>query len=101
MEEKEVQKVSSPAIRFTPLNLVTALSLFGAYSFLSGGFELKAGNGMKLLLAGLCITGGVVSVIADLIFRKSLSSLKKVWIVEGSFIAFTIVLILIIKTIIF
>lgn len=101
MEEKEIQKVKSASIRFTPLNLITALSLVAAYSFISGGFQLRTGGALKGLLAGLCVLGGLVSVIADLIFRKSLSSLKRIWIVEGSFIVFTIVLILIIKTIIF
>jgi|GEM_PF-793417 hypothetical protein len=102
MEEKEVQKVKHSAIRLTPLNVLAAGSLVAAYFFLTGdasgaGIEKK----VNWLFAVLCLFACLVAIISDLIFRKAIPSLKKLWVVECTLILFTLVLILIIKTIIF
>jgi hypothetical protein len=101
MEEKEVQKVTASAIRLTPLNIVTAMCIVASGFFIFKGFANQMERSFNVLLFGLCILGAVVSFVSDLVFRKSVPSLKNLWIVEGAFIVFTIVLILIIKIVVF
>lgn len=98
MEKEKVQKVR---LKLTPLNLVTAAILVaGCYFAFNKQVNLPV-RGLHVLYFGLCMLAVFVSFVSDLIFRRSLTSLRKVWIVEGAFIVFTIVLILIIKIVLF
>ncbi|MXV51555.1 hypothetical protein GS399_11290 [Pedobacter sp. HMF7647] len=82
-------------LRVTPLNIAAALSLvFAAYLFL---FPSHNEYGIHTLFKFLLIVLALVFFISDLIFRYSFKSLKKIWLVEIGFIAFTVLLILIIK----
>jgi hypothetical protein len=101
MEEKEVQKITASRIKLTPLNLITAISLMAAGFMVFKGFGTPMERSINLLLLGLCFLGALVSFVSDLIFRKSIPSLRNLWIVEGAFIVFTVVLILIIKIVLF
>ncbi|MEJ5960691.1 hypothetical protein [Pedobacter immunditicola] len=101
MEEKEVQKINPSKLRLTPLNVITAMSFMAAAWMLFNGFGTPMEKTVNLLIFGLCILGAVVSFVSDLIFRKSIPSLKNLWIVEIAFLVFTVVLILIIKIVLF
>ena len=83
--------------RLTPLNIVTALgfAVFVSSFFQSGNAtqQLAIGGFYKFLLGALV----VVSFVSDLIFRFTLKSLKRIWIIEALFIVFTLVLILILQ----
>ena len=85
--------------RLTPLNIITSLGFaFLAISFFNvrpeGGLaNINMGTFYKIILSSLI----VVSVITDLIFRFILKDLKKIWFVELFFIAFTIILFLILQ----
>ncbi len=52
-------------------------------------------NGM---LAWFSILSAVVFFISDLIFRRFILSIKKLWVVEGVLVTFIIVLVLILTT---
>lgn len=101
MEEKEIQKIKRLAIKFTPLNLLVAISFAGAIYFAgvnTGGGVVREFNG---LFMGLSIVAAFVFFVSDMIFRKMFLSLKKIWMIETAFIAFAIIMTLIIKIIIF
>lgn len=102
MEEKEAKKIKHSAIRLTPLNILAAGCLVAGYFFLTGDIlGGKVEGKLNWLFCLLSVFACLVSIISDLIFRKAIPSLKRLWIVESSLIIFTLVLILIIKTIIF
>lgn len=85
--------------RLTPLNIITSLGfVFLAISF----FEVRPAGGLaninmgpfyKIILSSLIL----VSIVTDLIFRFIFKNLKKIWFVELFFIAFTIILFLILQ----
>jgi hypothetical protein len=80
-------------MRLTPLNIVSAiLLLLASLPFLkaSGGVETPVGFYYYILLVALC-------VISDLLFRGLLPNLKRIWIVELSFIIFVAVLLVLFK----
>jgi len=81
--------------------MVTALGLVAAGIFVFKGFGGPMERSVNVLLLALCLLGALVSFVSDLIFRKSIPSIKKLWIVEGAFIVFTLVLILVIKIVLF
>ncbi|MFM6975914.1 MAG: hypothetical protein ACKOW2_03590 [Sphingobacteriaceae bacterium] len=80
-------------IRFTPLNIISALLLISvAYLFIfadSTGWRTLG----ALPLIGLLI----LLVLSDLLFRFKLTSLKQIWIVEGLFLIFVVLVIFIIN----
>lgn len=81
-------------IRLTPLNIVSsALLIAAAYAI---AFQEKQG-GANLILLLLVLS--IISFIADLIFRRSLFKLKRIWIVELVFLIFASVLMLILQRI--
>lgn len=86
-------------LRITPLNVITALGIsFLAVSFFdarpAGGLaNVNMGTFYKIILSSLIL----VSVITDLIFRFIFKDLKKIWFIELFFIAFTIILFLILQ----
>jgi len=49
------------------------------------------------LLSGFCLLTAVIAFVSDLIFRKFIPSLKKLWIIESVLIVFIIILIFLIK----
>ena len=80
-------------MRLTPLNIVSAvLILLAILPFLkaSAGVETPVGFYYYILLVTLC-------VISDLLFRGLLRNLKRIWIVELSFIIFVAVLLALFK----
>lgn len=84
-------------LRLTPLNIITALSfvllVLSFFQTPEAGKHLNLGGLYKFLLAALL----AVSFISDLIFRFALKQLKKIWLVEIAFIAFTVILVLILQ----
>ncbi|WP_432708235.1 hypothetical protein [Pedobacter sp.] len=101
MEKEEVQKIERFKFRVTPLNLITAICLVACGFFVLEGFEGQVNRNFNDLFFMLCILAAVVSFVSDLIFRRSIPILKNLWIVETALIVFTVVMILIIKTLVF
>jgi hypothetical protein len=85
--------------RLTPLNIITSLGIaFLAISFFearpAGGLaNINMGTFYKVILSSLIL----VSIVTDLIFRFIFKDLKKIWFIELFFIAFTIILFLILQ----
>lgn len=86
-------------IKLTPLNVVSAVCLVIAALLL---FDKKAQQpgyvDITGLLIGFNLLTAVVAFVSDLIFRKFIPTLKKLWVVEGVLVIFIIILIFIIKT---
>ena len=85
-------------LRITPLNVITAIALgLLVNSFFQtrpiGLPTMDLSIGYQLILTALI----VVLVISDFIFRFAFKQLKKIWIVELSFIVFTVILFLILQ----
>lgn len=88
------------SFRLTPLNLVTAVFLFMAlYTALYGaaftGSEYQRWSGA---IAGLFALFAIATFFLDMIFRNFIPETKRLWIVELSFVAFTTVLFLLLKS---
>ena len=84
-------------LRITPLNIVAALAVafFIVSFFKKNSFDYR--NDFSALYQGILGALIVVCFIIDLIFRFILKNLKKVWLIELFFIAFTVIMFLIIK----
>ena len=86
-------------IKLTPLNIVSAIGLVTAVVLLADRNEVHKPGYIDM--TGWAVTFGflifVIAFISDLIFRKFIPELKKIWIVEGVLIIFTVVLIYILK----
>ncbi len=80
-------------IRLTPLNLVATL-LFLALAYL---FAFADDTGWRTLGAIPLIGLLVLSVLADLLFRSTLIQLKRIWIVEGIFLIFVVLILFILQ----
>ena len=75
-------------MRITPLNIVSAILLvMAALPFL--GNSAKSGSTISFYYYMLMV---VLCVISDLLFRSALKNVKRIWIVELSFIIFVAVL---------
>lgn len=88
-------------VKLTPLNIVTAAFLVIAVSLLLEK-DVPRSTGtinMTPILTGFSFLIALVSFVSDLIFRKFIPQLKKIWMVELAFILLTIALIIIIKVI--
>ena len=86
-------------LRLTPLNFATAFLLVVAiYSWIYGvqisGTHFKT---MSTAIGWIFILFAVVVSFLDLIFRNFFTELKKLWIVELSFITLTAIIFLIVK----
>ena len=80
-------------MRLTPLNIVSAVLILLATLPLmkgAGRSETPVGFYYYILLVALC-------VISDLLFRGLLRNLKRIWIVELSFIIFVAILLVLFK----
>lgn len=81
-------------IRLTPLNVISSILLV-AVGWL---FIFADETGWRKLGAIPLIVLWILSFISDIIFRRYLKDLKRIWIVELVFIIFVTILILIIQT---
>lgn len=84
-------------LRITPLNIVAALAM----AFFIVSFFKTEPNRTYVVFSGLykVILGGmvVVAFITDMIFRFIFKDLKRIWFVELTFIALTIIIFLILQ----
>jgi hypothetical protein len=80
-------------IRLTPLNVISSLLLV-AVAWL---FIFADNTGWRKLGAIPLIILWFLSFVSDIIFRRYLKDLKRIWIVELVFIIFVSILILIIQ----
>ena len=86
-------------VKLTPLNIVSAICLVIAALLLFDKKPQRPGYvDITGLLVGFNVLTALVAFVSDLIFRKFVPSLKKLWIIEGVLVIFIIVLIFIIKT---
>jgi hypothetical protein len=73
-------------LRLTPLNIVIALLIvFAAFQILKSESEFLIQSLSFILMALVCF-------IADIIFRRSFTALKRIWIIELLFIIFAAVI---------
>lgn len=88
-------------VKLTPLNIVSSTSLVLAVWLLLK--DTPTGSDRQVVqatgfLTGFCLLVAVVAFVSDLIFRKMIPSVRKIWIIEGVLIVFIIILIFIIRT---
>lgn len=80
-------------IRLTPLNLLAALLITGlAYLWIFAdkeGWRLLGSIPLMILL--------ILCLLSDIFFRFYLKDLKRIWIVEGLFIIFVLLMIYLIQ----
>lgn len=80
-------------LRLTPLNIVSSVLLVSiAYLLI-----FPDANGWRLLGAASLFSIAALTFITDILFRRLLKDLKRIWIIESVFIIFVAILILIIK----
>lgn len=86
-------------VKLTPLNIVSSICLVVAGLLLFNLRNPQVGHPkITNLLIGMAVLAAVTFFISDLIFRRFILSLKKLWIVEGVLVIFIIVLVLIITS---
>lgn len=83
-------------VKLTPLNIVSALALVTGVLYL---WNRKTPQHVDVsgILAAFCLLVAVIAFVSDLIFRKFIPSLKKLWIIESVLIVFIVILIFLIK----
>jgi lysylphosphatidylglycerol synthetase-like protein (DUF2156 family) len=80
-------------VRLTPLNILTSITLVSiAYLLLN-----RDGEGWRVLGTVSLFVLAALSFITDLIFRKFIKDLKRIWIIEVVFIIFAAVVMMIIQ----
>ena len=79
-------------IRITPLNIVTSVLLVAI------GYPVVAGTN-KLYLSGIVplLLLTMLSFISDLLIRRFIPELKRIWIIEFLFLIFVAILIAVIR----
>lgn len=86
-------------VKLTPLNIVSSICLVASVLlFVSKQAPRPQHIDITPLLAWLSLLSAMVFFVSDLIFRRFILSLKKLWIVEGVLVIFIIVLVLIITS---
>lgn len=81
-------------LRLTPLNIISSILLVSiAYLFI-----YPDQNGLRQLGIGPLIIFFILSTISDLIFRRLVQNLKRIWLFELLFLIFVIILIVLIRT---
>lgn len=86
-------------LKLTPLNIVSSIALVtGMMLFIKPAAILGVQQQVNGLLAGFCILTAIIAFISDLLLRKFIPLLGKLWIVEGVLIVFTVALLLILKS---
>ncbi|MEO8795285.1 MAG: hypothetical protein ABI390_07435 [Daejeonella sp.] len=80
-------------IRFTPLNLVSSALLVSGFYFLIFGLpaEFKGSSVIFIFLLA------IICFVSDLIFRRKISELKRIWFFEILFIIFVALIIALIR----
>ncbi|WP_443938372.1 hypothetical protein [Pedobacter sp. MW01-1-1] len=83
--------------KITPLNILTALAfaLFVLSFFKAQTDRAPVDSSFFYRLILACLIG--VTFITDLVFRFSLKTLRKIWLVETVFILVTVILMLILQ----
>jgi hypothetical protein len=79
--------------RITPLNILTSFLLVGSVYLII--FADK--EGWRFLGTIPLLVIAVISFVTDLIFRRTLRNLKRIWIVEMLFVIFVVLIMLIIQ----
>lgn len=86
-------------IKLTPLNIVSSICLvIGVLLLLDKQVQRPGQIDMTYTLAGFSFLSAIVFFVSDLIFRKFVASLKKLWIIEGVLVIFIVILVFIIKS---
>lgn len=86
-------------LKLTPLNIVSAICVVSAVIILLDEKSPKPGHvDATVLIVGFSLLTAMIAFVSDLIFRKFIPSLIKLWIIESVLVAFIIILIFIIKT---
>jgi len=90
-------------LRITPLNFATAFFLvMAAYIFIKGAHVLKISYAMpqvhlRVILTVIFLFFGLVVACLDVMLRNFFPDIKKLWMVELSFIVLTAVIFLLVK----
>ena len=90
-------------LRITPLNFATAFFfVMAVYIFLKGAHVLKISYAMpqthlRVTLSIIFLFFGLVVAFLDVMLRNFFPEIKKLWIVESSFIVLTAVIFLLVK----
>jgi len=90
-------------VKFTPLNIATAFFfVFAAYVFFYGAHVIGIAYGLpqthlRITLSLIFLFLGFVVAFLDVMLRNFFPETKKLWIIELSFIALTVILFLLIK----
>lgn len=84
-------------VKLTPLNIISALGLVAAVLYLTNRKDGPQRLDISGILVGFSLLVAVIAFTSDLIFRKFIPSLAKLWIIEGVLIVFIIILILLIN----
>jgi hypothetical protein len=87
-------------IKLTPLNIVSSICLVIGVLLLFSRKPYDRSHYVDITgtLAGLSFLSAVVFFVSDLIFRKFVANLKKLWIIEGVLVIFIVILVFIIKS---
>jgi hypothetical protein len=85
-------------IRLTPFNIVSAICLvFVGWLLIQEQPKGPRHVDMTGFFIGLGVVSAIAAFISDFVFRRFISSLVKLWIVEGMVVVFIVILIFIIK----
>lgn len=90
-------------VRITPLNVATAFFLvLAAYIFIKGAHVLGIAYGMpqqhlRITLSLIFLFFAFVVAFLDVMLRNFFPELKKLWIIELSFITLTTIIFLLVK----
>lgn len=82
------------SVRLTPLNIVTSVLLVSIVYLLSFPDE-HGWRFLGVIPLGIML---IISVISDLLFRRLIVDLKRIWLFELLFLIFVVIMILLIKT---
>ncbi|RZL14387.1 MAG: hypothetical protein EOO89_16165 [Pedobacter sp.] len=86
-------------VKLTPLNIVSSICLVASVMLFTTKTSPRPHHvDITAMLAWLSLLSALIFFISDLIFRRFILSLKKLWIVEGVLVIFIAVLILIITS---
>jgi hypothetical protein len=85
-------------LKLTPLNIVTSIGLVAGVLLIFGPeAPLPAQKGINHIIVLLSFLTAVIAFISDLIFRKFIQEVKRLWVVESALIIFTVVLIILLR----
>jgi hypothetical protein len=82
-------------LRLTPLNIISSISLVSIAWMLFFPGEKDWRQLGVIPLAGMFI----LSFVSDLVFRRLIQNLKRIWLFELLFLIFVVILIMLIRTV--